>query len=345
MSHPTIPRTRGSPTSRRCTRRRIALGLERVRAVYERLAIALRARWSRWAAPTARARRRAFLERCSPPRGLSRRPLHLAAPVALQRARAHRRRRCRRRRAAARPSPRSRRRASDTPLTYFEFTTLAALWLFARARLDAVVLEVGLGGRLDAVNIVDADVRHRDHDRDRPHRLPRARRGRTIAREKAGIFRAGRAAICADRDPPAALIEHAQCDRRANCCGSASSSATSRRQASMALLRAAAEPATASPIRRCAAPTSLRTRRPRWRRSTRCASACRWRMGAVREALVGIELPGRFQVLPGRPVTVLDVAHNEQAARALCRQSRGDGLPSLHATRCSASWPTRISTR
>src|SRR5580704_3535361 len=96
----------------------------------------------------------------------------------------------------------------DVPLTYFEFGTLAALWLFARARLDALVLEVGLGGRLDAVNIVDAEVAiattiaidHTDY-------LGPTREA--IAHEKAGIFRAGRVAICADRDPPATLVEHA----------------------------------------------------------------------------------------------------------------------------------------
>ncbi|MDN5937536.1 MAG: bifunctional tetrahydrofolate synthase/dihydrofolate synthase [Salinisphaera sp.] len=93
----------------------------------------------------------------------------------------------------------------DTALTYFEFGTLAALWLFARAGLDTVVLEVGMGGRLDAVNILDADVAlvtnvGLDHvdwlgaDRE------------AIGREKAGIYRRGRPAVCADRDPPASLV-------------------------------------------------------------------------------------------------------------------------------------------
>ncbi|MAT65563.1 MAG: bifunctional tetrahydrofolate synthase/dihydrofolate synthase [Gammaproteobacteria bacterium] len=92
----------------------------------------------------------------------------------------------------------------DISLTYFEFGTLAALWLFARAQVDVMLLEVGLGGRLDAVNILDADVAvvtsigldHMDwlgETRD------------LIAREKAGIFRAGRPAICGDPDPPPAL--------------------------------------------------------------------------------------------------------------------------------------------
>jgi len=94
----------------------------------------------------------------------------------------------------------------DLPLTYFEFGTLAALLLFADADLDLAILEVGLGGRLDAVNLVDADVAvittialdHQDwlgDDRD------------TIGREKAGVARAGRVAVIGEADPPAGLVD------------------------------------------------------------------------------------------------------------------------------------------
>jgi len=94
-------------------------------------------------------------------------------------------------------------------LTYFEFGTLAALWIFAQNKLDVAVLEVGLGGRLDAVNIVDADAAivttvdldHQDwlgNDRD------------SIGREKAGIFRAARPAIIGMRDPPRGLLDEAK---------------------------------------------------------------------------------------------------------------------------------------
>jgi len=202
----------------------------------------------------------------------------------------------------------------DTPLTYFEFGTLAALWLFARERLDALVLEVGLGGRLDAVNIVAADVAivttiaidHTDY-------LGPTRED--IAREKAGIFRPGRAAICADRDPPAALIEHARAiDAHLLRLGGEFGYVAQANQwryfgpggtrhgLPYPALRGSYQLANASAA--LAALDTLRERLP-------------VSMGAVREALVGIELPGRFQVLPGRPVTVLDVAHNEEAARAL----------------------------
>lgn len=96
----------------------------------------------------------------------------------------------------------------ETPLTYFEFGTLAALWIFAQSKLDVAVLEVGLGGRLDAVNIIDAnvaivttvDLDHQDwlgNDRD------------SIGREKAGIFRTGRPAVIGMREPPAGLLNEA----------------------------------------------------------------------------------------------------------------------------------------
>ncbi len=97
----------------------------------------------------------------------------------------------------------------DVTLTYFEMGTLAAFWLFEQARLDAVVLEVGLGGRLDAVNLIDADISlvtsigidHADWLGDTRE---------SVAFEKAGIFRAGRPAICGDLDPPESLLAKAR---------------------------------------------------------------------------------------------------------------------------------------
>ena len=96
-----------------------------------------------------------------------------------------------------------------TSLTYFEFTTLAAFILLSRAQVDCAVLEVGLGGRLDAVNIVDADCAvltsiGLDHQEwlgpDRE----------SIGHEKAGIMRGGRVVVCADRDPPRSVLSHAE---------------------------------------------------------------------------------------------------------------------------------------
>jgi dihydrofolate synthase / folylpolyglutamate synthase len=201
-----------------------------------------------------------------------------------------------------------------TPLTYFEFGTLATLWLFARAELDVMVLEVGLGGRLDAVNVIDADVAivttvaidHVDY-------LGTTRE--EIGREKAGIFRSGAFAICADRQPPASLLAHADAvgarllrigidydftahDGQWNYRGPGGT----RHGLPTPALRGVYQLANAATA--LAALDVLRDR-------------LAIGMGAVREGLVSVELPGRLQVLPGRPLTVLDVAHNPQAAAAL----------------------------
>jgi len=201
-----------------------------------------------------------------------------------------------------------------TPLTYFEFGTLATLWLLARAELDVMVLEVGLGGRLDAVNMIDADVAivttvaidHVDY-------LGTTRED--IGREKAGIFRSGALAICADRDPPVSLLAHADAiGARLLRMGidydftardgqwSYRGPGGTRHGLPIPALRGAHQLANAATA--LAALDVLHDR-------------LAIGMGAIREGLVSVELPGRLQVLPGRPVTVLDVAHNPQAAAAL----------------------------
>ncbi|WP_312141758.1 bifunctional tetrahydrofolate synthase/dihydrofolate synthase [Stutzerimonas nitrititolerans] len=94
----------------------------------------------------------------------------------------------------------------DVSLTYFEMGTLAAFWLFQRAGLDAAVLEVGLGGRLDAVNLVDADVSVVTNiGLDHSEWLGDSRD--SVATEKAGIFRSGKPALCGDLHPPASLLD------------------------------------------------------------------------------------------------------------------------------------------
>lgn len=97
----------------------------------------------------------------------------------------------------------------ETSLTPFEFCTLAALWIFKTHTLDVLLLEVGLGGRLDAVNIMEADLAivtsiGIDHvDWLGPTR-------ETIAYEKAGIFRPNKPAVCGDTEPPKTLLDHAK---------------------------------------------------------------------------------------------------------------------------------------
>src|SRR5690606_13586041 len=96
----------------------------------------------------------------------------------------------------------------DTALTYFEYGTLCALWLFQREQLDLAVLEVGLGGRLDAVNIVDADVAVITTV-DLDHQDWLGGDIETIGFEKAGIARLSRPLVLGDDDPPASVLRHA----------------------------------------------------------------------------------------------------------------------------------------
>ena len=202
----------------------------------------------------------------------------------------------------------------EIDLTYFEFTTLAIMHLLAGAGMDVVILEVGLGGRLDAVNVIDADVAivtsvdidHTDYLGDTREK---------IGFEKAGIFRAGKAAICSDPVPPASLIAHAEAigadlwllGRDFNYSGDKQQwnyGGRSQRRNSLAYpsLRGANQLLNASAA--LAALEVLRLELPTGAQD-------------VRTGLVMVELPGRFQVLPGRPTVVLDVAHNPHAAAAL----------------------------
>lgn len=201
-----------------------------------------------------------------------------------------------------------------TSLSYFEFTMLGCLNIFANAKLDAVILEVGLGGRLDAVNIFDADVAIVTCvDLDHMQYLGNTREA--IGFEKAGIFRPGRTAICSDPSPPNSLIEHANkigadlwlFGRDFNYAGDKQQwnyGGRQQRRHSLAYpsLRGANQLLNASAA--LAALEALRDRLP---------------LGAqeIRSGLVIVDLPGRFQVLPGRPSVILDVAHNPHAAATL----------------------------
>jgi dihydrofolate synthase/folylpolyglutamate synthase len=203
---------------------------------------------------------------------------------------------------------------ADVSLTYFEFGTLAAAWLFQQTRLDAAVLEVGLGGRLDAVNLFDADCAViTSIGLDHMEYLGRTRE--QIGWEKAGIFRSGRPAVVAEPDMPAPMGEHA-----------------ARIGAQLHLIERDFGYAPQDGhwgywswrTRRNGLPSPALRGEYQLRNATAALAAldCLERrlpvdMGAIRRALVEVELPGRFQVLPGRPVVVLDVAHNPQAAQCL----------------------------
>jgi dihydrofolate synthase/folylpolyglutamate synthase len=217
----------------------------------------------------------------------------------------------------------------DVSLTYFEFSTLAILRLMAQAELDVAILEVGMGGRLDAVNIIDADctiitsidIDHAailGHDRE------------TIGREKAGVMRPGRPVIVSDPVAPQSVIDPAAAigaelwlfGRDFNYSGDKQQWAWAgrdRRYSGMAYpaLRGANQLINASGV--LAALESLRQRIPVTAQ-------------AVRNGMAMVELPGRFQIVPGQPVLVLDVAHNPHSVAALAVNLDAMGFyPTTHA--------------
>jgi len=217
----------------------------------------------------------------------------------------------------------------DISLTYFEFTTLAIMSLMAASGLDVAILEVGLGGRLDAVNIIDTDcavitsidLDHMDYlgpDRE------------SIGREKAGILRTGKPAIVSDPVPPQSVTDRAveigadlwTLGRDFNFSGDKQQWAWAgrgRRYAGLAYpaLRGANQLINAAGV--LAALEALRARLPVTAQ-------------AVRNGLAMVELPGRFQIVPGQPTLVLDVAHNPHSVAALAANLDAMGFfPTTHA--------------
>jgi dihydrofolate synthase/folylpolyglutamate synthase len=216
----------------------------------------------------------------------------------------------------------------DVALTYFEFTTLAILLCIAANKPDVAILEVGLGGRLDAVNIVDADCAViTSIDLDHMEFLGPDRE--SIGFEKAGILRSGRPAIVSDPVPPKSVIDHANAigadlwlvGRDFNVMGDKQQwgwSGRGRRYSGLAYpaLRGANQLVNAAGV--MAAIESLRLRLPVTAQ-------------AVRNGLAMVELPGRFQIVPGEPALVLDVAHNAHAVAALAENLDAMGFyPTTH---------------
>lgn len=199
----------------------------------------------------------------------------------------------------------------EIPLTFFEFGTLAALVLFEAAALDLAILEVGLGGRLDATNIVDPDVAiittvdldHQDYlgdDRE------------SIGAEKAGILRAGKPCVLAEKDPPSSVL------RRAYAIGAFAIRGHSDylvddlgehwRWREPGYEIELPEPALSAPAQRGNAAAAIAALR---------ALDLAIPDEAIRAGVRDARLPGRLQRLPGSPERVLDVAHNPQGARQL----------------------------
>ena len=218
----------------------------------------------------------------------------------------------------------ARQQAGNVTLTYFEFGTLAAWEVFAAAAVEAVILEVGLGGRLDAVNAYEPDISivtsialdHTDwlgQDRE------------SIGFEKAGIFRAGKPAFCADPHPPQRLLDHAAAIgadlrligrdfgfERAH--GEGNENRLQWRwwcrSGDYLVKRSLAYPGLRGPIQLYNAAVTLAA-------LDALIDQLPVTMQAIRPGLMETELAGRFQVVPGKPAIVLDVGHNPQAIKVL----------------------------
>lgn len=206
------------------------------------------------------------------------------------------------------------RARGDVSLTYFEFGTLAALEIFRNRGVEIALLEVGMGGRLDAVNALDAEVAILtsigiDHaawlgpDRE------------SIGREKAGVFRAGRAAICGDPTPPASIAQVAhetgarllQIDRDFSIEVKDTGWVWRRGPDVRAGLPFPALKGDYQLRNAACVLTALAALGERFPLS----------LSQLKIGLTQAVAPGRFQILPGQPVRVFDVAHNPDAARAL----------------------------
>ncbi len=203
---------------------------------------------------------------------------------------------------------------SDTSLTYFEFTTLAILSCIADSAVDVAILEVGLGGRLDAVNIIDPDVAViTSIDLDHMDFLGPDRE--SIGFEKAGIMRTARAVVVSDPMPPQSVLTQASALgadlRRAGVdfvvTGDAQQWAWTGRHKRYSGLAFPALRGTNQLVNAAGVLAALEAIGPVLPVTAQ----------AVRNGLALVELSGRFQMVPGQPALVLDVAHNPHAAAVL----------------------------
>ena len=211
----------------------------------------------------------------------------------------------------------------DTPITYFEYATLAAFDLFERTRLDLAILEVGLGGRLDATNLIDADVAViTTVDLDHMAYLGPDRE--SIGAEKAGILRAGKIAVLGEKDPPSSVL------RRAYALGAVAIRGHSDylidrfdshwvwREPGFQL--ELPYPALAAPMQvdnAAAAVAALR------------ACALPISDDAFARGVAEARVPGRLQRIAEAPETVVDVAHNPQGARQLAAWLAANPKPTV----------------
>ena len=202
----------------------------------------------------------------------------------------------------------------DTTLTYFEFATLSAFYLFSKSNLDVAVLEVGLGGRLDATNIVDSDISiitsiGIDHTEFLGNTID------SIALEKAGVMRPFKTCIYAQEKPPAALLKYAKNksvnllihnnDYRVNL-GSSNWSLKSKHNSINEI-----------PNLKMIGDYQYNYAAASLLALDALLPECLEDHDVIKKALSETEISGRFQYLSESPDIILDVAHNEDAAKSL----------------------------
>jgi dihydrofolate synthase / folylpolyglutamate synthase len=207
----------------------------------------------------------------------------------------------------------------DTSLTYFEFGTLGAMVQFIDAGVDVAILEVGLGGRLDAVNVFDADAAIVSSvDLDHMDYLGDTRE--QIGFEKAGIYRAGRPAICADPVPPVSLLDQARhlgADLRC-----VDQDFFVHREPDHWDFHGQAANWLALPLPAMAGACQLRNAAGALAGLEALQDQLPVSETAIRQGLVTARVPGRFQRIARAPEVIVDVAHNPEAARALAATLR-----------------------
>jgi dihydrofolate synthase/folylpolyglutamate synthase len=207
----------------------------------------------------------------------------------------------------------------DTSLTYFEFGTLGAMLQFIDAGVDVAILEVGLGGRLDAVNVFDADVAIvTSVDLDHMEYLGDTRE--QIGFEKAGIYRTARPAICTDLMPPASLLDHARrigADLR---CIERDFSA--QREGDHWVFRGPDTIRQTLPLPAMAGAYQVRNAAGALAALDVLQSRLPVSEAAIHAGLASAQVPGRFQRIASAPEVILDVAHNPEAARSLAATLR-----------------------
>jgi dihydrofolate synthase/folylpolyglutamate synthase len=207
----------------------------------------------------------------------------------------------------------------EVSLTYFEHGTLGAVWQFVQAGVDVAILEVGLGGRLDAVNVFEpaaSIVATIDLD----HQAWLGETREAIGYEKAGIFRADKPAICGDPDPPQSLLDLA---RALGARLLRSGQDFSFEQADGAWNFRMGETGLAGlPLPALAGAHQLANAASALAALAELAGILPVSLAAIHAGLSDVRLPGRFQRIPGEIEVVLDVAHNPQSARALADNLR-----------------------